>query len=119
MSTAKEPIDLCDTVQARVDSIAFFMLLRLKDIPRRACSALGEGTRASYSQGVRLNESVGIFRDWWGWMSPHKRYSFAVFEQTGRRWCQVRSRIEDIDEAIAIAIRTLAEQVLLSTKAAP
>lgn len=118
MSTAKQPIDLCAAVKARVDTIAFFLLLRLKDIPNRACSTLGGGTSESYSQGVRLNESVGIFLDWWGSMSPHKHYSFAVFEQKGRRWSKVHSHLEDLDEAIAIAIHALAEQALLSTKAA-
>ena len=116
MSTAKEPIDLRATVQARLDQIAFLGPLRLEDVPRRTCSALDEGTSADYSQGVHLNGSVAIFLNWWGWARPHKRYSFAVFEQVGGRWSQVASRIEDIDEALALAIRTLAEHALRSTR---
>ena len=116
MIAPKEPIDLLAAVNARLDSIAFFLLLRVKEVSGRTCSALGEGTSADYSQGVRLDESVGIFLDWWGWMSPHKRYSFAVFERVGQRWSQVASRIEDIDEALALAIRTLAEHALRSTR---
>jgi hypothetical protein len=45
------------------------------------------------------------------------RYSFAVFEQGNGGWQQVRSRIEDINVAIACAIHTLADQTLLSTGA--
>jgi hypothetical protein len=119
MSISKEPIDLRATVQARLDRIIFITLLQLKDVSTSACSALGEGTSADYSQGIRLNESVGIFLNYWGWARPHKRYSFAVFEQLDRRWSQVASRIEDIDEAITYAIRTLVEHALRSAKAVP
>ena len=115
-AAAKEPIDLLATVQARLDSIDFFTLFRVSAISRRTCSALDEGTSADYTQGVRLNESVGVFLDFWGSHSPHKRYSFAVFEQVGRRWSLVASRIEDIDDALATAIHALAEHSLRSTK---
>jgi hypothetical protein len=112
VSEQKEPIDLKAVVQARLDGLTFLAPLRLEDVSDRACSNLGEGTSASYSQGVRLNESVGIFLNWWGWARPHKRYSFAVFEQVDRRWSLVASRIEDIDEALVSAIRALAEHAL-------
>ena len=117
MSSPKEPIDLHAAVHARLGRIAFLRPLQLTDVSDRACSALGEGTSADYTQGVRLNESVGIFLNWWGWMSPHKRYSFAVFERAGKRWSQVVSRLEGLeglDEAIAIAIRTMTEHALSS-----
>jgi hypothetical protein len=112
VTAPKEPIDLRAALETQLDRLTFLKPLRLKDVSDRTCASIGEGTSADYSQGVSLNESVGIFLDWWGWMSPHKRYSFAVFERADRRWQQVQSRIEDINVAVAIAIHTLAEHAL-------
>ena len=116
MSTAKQPIDLRATVQARLEQLTFVKPLRLKDVPQKQCAALDEGTSSDFTQGVRLNESVAIFLDWWGW-GMSNRYSFAVFEKANGDWQQVQSRIEDINDAVAIAIHTLAEQALLSSGA--
>ena len=116
MSTSKSPLDLHATVQARLDQLTFVKPLRLKDIARKTCGALSEGTSSDFTQGVRLNESVAIFLDWWGY-GMSNRYSFAVFEQAHGDWRQVRSRIEDINAAVASAIHTLAEQALLSSGA--
>jgi len=113
---AKQPIDLYATVQASFERLTFTKPLRLKDISRRTCSAVDEGTSADYSQGVSVNESVAIFLDWWGWARPHKRYSFAVFERgNGRQWSRVQSRIERIEDAVVRAIQTLAEHELIGT----
>ena len=116
MSTAKTPIDLHAVVQMRLDQLTFVKPLRLKDVSRKACDALDEGTSASFTQGVRLNNSVAIFLDWWGW-GMSNRYSFAVFEQANGAWHQVRSRIERIDDAVVFAIHALTEQVLRASRA--
>lgn len=116
MSTSKAPIDLRAVVQTRLDQLTFVKPLRLKGVPRKECGALTEGTSSDFTQGVRLNESVAIFLDWWGY-GMSNRYSFAVFEQGDGDWQQVQSRIEDINEAVAIAIHTLAAQALLSSGA--
>ena len=118
MRTAKEPIDLRDAVTARLKQLTFMKPIRLKDISQSACGVLTEGTSSDFTQGVRLNGSVAIFLDWWGW-GMSNRYSFAVFEQADRSWSQVASRIEGIDDAVAIAIRTLAEHALRDVKAVP
>jgi hypothetical protein len=107
----KDPIDLHAAVQERLDRIMFVKPLRLQDVSRETCDALCEGTSSDFTHGVRLNESVVVVLDHWGF-APHQ-YSFAVFEKIDRRWQQVRSRIEDIDAAVASAIHTLAEQALL------
>jgi hypothetical protein len=112
VSTAKEPIDLRASVQERLDQLTFMQPLRLNDVSQRACAALDEGTSSDFTQGVQLNETVAIFLDHWG-MKPHQ-YSFAVFEKTGGSWQHVCSRIEQINEAVASAIHTLAERALRS-----
>ncbi len=112
MSAPKTPIDLHATVKLRLDQITFIKALRLRDIPEAECSALDEGTSASFTQGVQLDATVAIFLDHWGWGRPHNRYSFAVFTQVDDRWHQVRARIECIDEALACAIHALTEQSL-------
>lgn len=119
---SKTPIDLYAVVQERLARLTFITGLQLKEISDPTLSALGEGTSESYSQGVRLNDSVGIFLDHWGWMKPHSRYSLAVFERVGGQWQKVRSRIEGpdggVDEALSIAIRTLAEHALRAARSA-
>lgn len=124
MNKPKEPIDLCAVVQARLDQLPFLKPLSVEDVPPRQCPLVYEDNgdeddedAGRYSQGARLNEAVGIFLDWWGWGRPHSRYSFTVFEKTNGRWCRIQGRIEDLDEALATAIHTLAEHALLSTKA--
>lgn len=113
----KTPIDLRAAVQERLDQVTFLKTLRLKDISRRQCDALCEGTSADFTQGVSLNETVGIFLNHWGWARSHNRYSFAVFEKIGRSWQQVQSCIEQIQDVIPIAICTLAEHAMFGTKA--
>jgi hypothetical protein len=111
----KPPFDLRAVVQARVGQIAFLAPLRLEDIPEEECDELSEGTSANYTLGVRMNESVAIFLNHWGSWKPHNRFSFAVFEQVDGRWSLVSSRMDDmegLDEALPIALRTLAEHAL-------
>lgn len=115
MSTSKTPIDLRAVVQTRLDHLTFVKPLRLKDVSKRTCAALHEGTSSDFTQGVQLNESVAIFLDWWGW-GMSNRYSFAVFEKANGRWQQVHSRIEDINEAVANAIHALVERALFSSR---
>ena len=119
---AKTPIDLYSVIQKRLERVAFVTGLQLKEVSERTLSPIGEGTSESYSQGVSLNGLVGIFLDHWGWMKPHSRYSIAVFERIGGEWQKVRSRIEGpdggVDEAISIAIRTLAEHALRAPRSA-
>lgn len=105
VSESKAPIDLRMVVQTRLDQL--MKPLRLKNVSKSTCAALHEGTSSDFTQGVQLNESVGIFLDWWGW-GMSNRYSFAVFERAERRWQPVRSRIKNIHEAIACALHTLA-----------
>lgn len=116
MSTAKQPLDLRAVVQTRLSQLPFVKLLRLKDVPRKECGALTEGTSSDFTQGVRLNESVTIFLDWWGY-GMSNRYSFAVFEQGNGNWQQIQSRIEDINVAVACAIHALAEHALRTSGA--
>ena len=118
MSTSKTPIDLHAVVQTRLDQLAFVKPLLLKDVPKKACGALTEGTSSDFTQGVRLNDSVAIFLDWWGY-GMSNRYSFAVFEKAAEGWQLVHGRIEDINVAVACAIHTLAEQPLRSTGCRP
>jgi hypothetical protein len=113
----KAPIDLAAVVQERLRQLAFLAPIRLDDIPEDECFALGEGTSANYTRGVRLNGSVAIFLNHWGSWKPHNRFSFAVFEQVDGAWSLVRSRMDDLeglDEAIPTAIRTLTEHALRS-----
>ena len=39
MSTSKQPLDLRAVVQARLAQLTFVKRLRLKDVPRKECSA--------------------------------------------------------------------------------
>ena len=115
----KTPIDLRAAVRGRLAQVMFLMPLRLHDFSKDECIELGEGTSASFTQGVRLNGAVAIFLNHWGWARPHNRYSFAVFDQAiDGRWEQVRSRIDYIDEAVALAIHVLAEHALIAAGAA-
>ena len=113
MSTATSAIDLYAVVQARLAQLTFVKPLRLKEVSKKTCAALDEGTSSDFTQGVRLNESVAIFLDHWG-MKPDQ-YSYAVFEKAAGCWQLVHGRIEDINVAVACAIHTLAEQTLLSS----
>lgn len=110
--TSKQPLDLHAVVQAQLKQISFVKPLRLEDVAEDECSALDEGTSSSFSQGLRLNGTVAIFLDWWGWGRPHNRYSFTVFERINGRWLQNCARIEDIAFAVACAIHALAAQAL-------
>ncbi|HSX22399.1 MAG TPA: hypothetical protein VLE97_06440 [Gaiellaceae bacterium] len=115
----KAPIDLAAEVQARLGKLAFLAPVRVEDISEDECVALGEGTSANYTRGVKLNGSVGIFLNHWGSWKPHNRFSFAVFEQVEGSWSLVCSRLDDIeglDEAIPTAVRTLAEHALRPTE---
>jgi hypothetical protein len=120
VSTSKEPIDLRAVVQERLDQLTFLKPLSVKVIPHNRCPLVYEGAEGRFSQGARLNESVAIFLDWWGWGRHHGRYSFTVFEkgeggwQLG--WQLVQSRIEDINVAVAIAIHTLVARALPSAE---
>lgn len=113
----KTPIDLYAVIQELLDQLTFVKTPRLKEVSRRQCDGISEGTSASYTQGVSLNDTVGIFLNHWGWARPHNRYSFAVFEKIDRRWSQVQSRIEEIKDVIPIAIRTLAAHALFGSRA--
>jgi hypothetical protein len=115
MIRGPEPIDLRATVQARLDQLPFVTGLRMVDISASACSALDEGTSASFTQGVQLNDNVAILLNHWGWARSHNRYSFTVFDRmVGGRWEQAQARIDHIDDAIALAIQLLAAHALIA-----
>jgi hypothetical protein len=110
---SKRTPNLRNLIQRRLSKLTLLTPLRLSDITDDECAArmCAEGTCADFIEGVRLNETVDIFLDAWGFPGPDpRRYTFTVFERTKKRWCLVHGHIEEINEAVAVAVHTLVEQ---------
>jgi hypothetical protein len=115
-NTYRPPIDLHAAVEKQLARLSFLGGSKgadaLEDISDEECVELCEGTSADFTQGVRMHGKAAIFLNHWGWGRPHNRYSFSVFERSVEGWQEVGGRIDAIEEAIALLIRTLAEHDL-------
>ena len=108
MRSKREP-NLRSLVQRRLTKLTPLMSLQLADMAEDDLPRVD--FCAGYIQGVRLNDSVAIILDAWGHPeNQDRRYTFTIFARPKKRWCLVEGHIEEVNEAVTAAIRTLVEQ---------
>lgn len=100
---SKRTPNLHNLIQRRLSKLTLLTPLRLTDLTDDECETRmraegAEGTCADFIEGIRLNETVDIFLDAWGFPGPDpRRYTFIVFARPQKRWCLVQGHIEEIN----------------------